>query len=210
MEIVKIVVGAYAANCYILYCKESLEGIVIDPGAQADDIIKVIEDRDISIKYIVLTHGHGDHIGGVEKLKNTFFIPVLAHKEEDIILTQSSKNLSYMMPGGKIEISSDKYIEEGYTIEFGLHRAEVIHTPGHSPGGICIKAGDYLFTGDTLFKRSIGRTDLYAGSYEVLISSIREKLLNLDDATIVLPGHGEESTIGSERLYNEFLIGRSL
>jgi len=205
LEIIKLVLGDYAANCYIIFCNETRQGIVIDPGAEAESIMRVIENNDLKVKYIVLTHGHGDHIGAVSDLKESLDIPVLAHKEEKGLLEDTKKNLSYMMSVGSKEISPDICLNEGDTIEFGSLKASIIHIPGHSPGGICLKINEYLITGDSLFKNSIGRTDLFGGSYEKLIGSIKEKLLNLDDDTIVLPGHGDSSTIGNERLFNEFL-----
>lgn len=205
MEIIKLVVGDYAANCYIVFCKETKEGIIVDPGDESNRIIKSIEDNNLNIKYIVLTHGHGDHIGGVKELKKLLKVPVLIHEDEVDLLANADKNLSYRMSIGSVEINPDETLRDNSVIEFGKQRALVIHTPGHSPGGICIKINNQLITGDTLFKNSIGRTDLYSGDFDSIIKSIKSKILNLGDDIVILPGHGDLSTIGNEKIYNRFL-----
>lgn len=205
MNIYRIPAGIYAVNCYIVYSEDSKAGIVVDPGGSTDEIINFIEENKIDLKYIVLTHGHGDHIGGVKDLKDKYNIPVLIHKEDKEMLENASLNLSSSMAFGSIEIIPDETLGDDDTIKFGELEAIVLHTPGHTKGGICLKIESYLISGDTLFKGSIGRTDLYGGDYETLISSIRRKLLVLDDEIIVLPGHGQSSTIKNERLSNPFL-----
>lgn len=205
MKILRIPAGIYAANCYIIFSQDSKAGIIVDPGGDTDDLIKVINDNNIELKYIVLTHGHGDHIGGVAELKSKFNIPLLIHAADSELLKDGNKNLSNIMGVGSVELIPDKTIKDGDEILFGELKAIVIHTPGHTKGGICLKINDQLISGDTLFKGSIGRTDLLGGSYEELIDSIKNKLLILPGETIVLPGHGQPSTIKVEKASNPFL-----
>lgn len=205
MNIYRIPAGVYAANCYVIFSDKTNAGIIVDPGGDIEDIVKVIADNNINLKYIVLTHGHGDHIGGVSELKDRFNIPLLVHEDDVEMLSDGGKNLSINMVMGSIELIPDRILKDGETIEFGDLEALVIHTPGHTKGGICLKINDHLITGDTLFKGSIGRTDLLGGDYEALLNSIRTKLLVLPDDTIVLPGHGQQSTIKAEKVSNPFL-----
>lgn len=205
MEIKRVPAGVYAANCYIVFSNDTKKGIVVDPGGDADDILAIIKDSDLDIEYIVLTHGHGDHIGGVNEIKNSLNVPVLAHSGDLDLLVDGSKNYSSLMTFGTVELRPDKLVNDGDFIEFGELKAKVIHTPGHTRGGICLLIDNYLFTGDTLFQRSIGRTDLVGGDYDTLIESIKNKLLVLPDETIVLPGHGPQTSIKRERNSNPFL-----
>ncbi|MBC8590421.1 MBL fold metallo-hydrolase [Wansuia hejianensis] len=205
MKIQRIPAGIYAANCYIIYCHNTKEGIIVDPGGDADTIIENIKNNKIEIKYIVLTHGHGDHIGAVKELKDELDVPLLAHEDEQELLKNPNINLSATMAMGAIELEPDILLKDKDIIEFGNLKGEVIHTPGHTRGGICLKLDDYLISGDTLFKGSIGRTDLLGGNYKDLMDSIKNKILILDENTIVLPGHGQSSTILDEKLYNPFL-----
>ncbi|MEW8973347.1 MAG: MBL fold metallo-hydrolase [Tissierellaceae bacterium] len=205
MEFIRIPAGVYAANCYIIYSEIAREGIVVDPGGDAEIILGKIDENKLSIKYIVLTHGHGDHMGGVIELNKSLNVPVLVHEADKELMEDGNKNMSVIMSFGSLEFSPDVLLKDGDVIEFGDLNAEVIHTPGHTKGCICLKIQDHLFTGDTLFKGSIGRTDLFSGDYDTIISSIREKILPLDDNIIVLPGHGASSTIGEEKKYNPYL-----
>lgn len=205
MRILRIPAGVYAANCYVVYSEETKKAIVVDPGGDVDDILKVVKDNGLDVLYIILTHGHGDHIGGVNELRPNLKAPVLIHEGDLELLTDGSKNLSSMMATGSIEINPDKFVKDGDIIEFGELRAKVIHTPGHTLGGICLLIGNYLISGDTLFQGSIGRTDLLGGDYEIIIKSIKNKLLTLCEDTIVLPGHGGETSIKREKLSNPFL-----
>ncbi|NLC03701.1 MAG: MBL fold metallo-hydrolase [Tissierellia bacterium] len=197
--------GIYAANCYIVYSENTKDGIIVDPGGDSDEILDVINERDINIDYIILTHGHGDHIGGVISLINKLKVPLLIHEEDVDMISDANMNLSNIMPSGPVELKPDRLLKDGDIIKFGDLEAEIIHTPGHTKGGISIKIGDNLITGDTLFQGSIGRTDLIGGDYDTIISSIKEKLLIFPDYTIVWPGHGAESTVGSEKRNNPFL-----
>ncbi len=205
MKILRIPAGIYAANCYIIYPEDKKEGIVLDPGGDVEDIIAAIDSNDLNIKYIILTHGHADHIGGVKGLKNKLGVPVMIHEKDRELLVDGDKNLSSVMAMATVEIEPDVLLKDGDKIEFGGLTAEVIHTPGHTSGGICLKIGDNLFTGDTLFAGSIGRTDFLGGSYEEIIKSIKEKLVIYPDNTQVYPGHGPSSTIKNEKSSNPFL-----
>lgn len=205
MKVLRIITGDYQANCYIAYCKETLEGIIIDPGAEPEKILDLVEKNRIDIKFIVLTHGHGDHIGGVERIKEELGLGLYIHEDDKELLEDSSKNLSNIMSVGAVQLEADKLIKDGDILEFGHQKAQVIHTPGHTRGGICLKIGEHLFTGDTLFKGSVGRSDLYGGDHVTLINSIKNKLLVLNGHMKVWPGHGDASTINEEKLYNPYL-----
>lgn len=205
MEFIRIPAGIYAANCYILYSKNTKEGIVLDPGGSVEDILEKIKENDLKINYILLTHGHADHIGGVEELKKNLNVDVLIHKDDREMLEKPEINLSASMAMGPISIRADKLIEEGDIIEFGDVKGEVIHTPGHTKGGISIKFEEYLVTGDTLFNGSIGRSDLIGGSHTDIMNSIKEKIMALDSELIILPGHGVPSTLLEQKKSNPFL-----
>lgn len=205
MQVLRIPAGIYAANCYLVYDEQAKEGIVIDPGGDVDDIISKIEELGLMIKYIVLTHGHGDHIAGVEELKAHTKAEVAIHKEDEPLIKDGTKNLSSMMAMGTVEFAPDILLEEGDKLTFGNLEAYVIHTPGHTPGGICLKIEDNLFSGDTLFAGSIGRTDFEYSSFEDIMYSIKQKLLTLPDETKVYPGHGPATTLKMEKQTNPFI-----
>ena len=205
MKVIRIPAGIYAANCYIIYSETTKDGIIVDPGGDADIILKTIEENNLNVIHIVLTHGHGDHIGGVIDLLNVLKVSLLVHEDDVKMISDSKMNLSNIMPIGAVELNPDKVLKHGDIIKFGDLEAEIIHTPGHTLGGICIKIEDNLITGDTLFQGSIGRTDLEGGDYDTIIRSIKENLLLLPDNTIVWPGHGVQTTIGNEKRNNPFL-----
>ncbi len=186
--VIRLMVGPLMANCYIVGCKETSEAVVIDPGGDVPRIVSTLVDRGLKVKAILNTHGHWDHTDGNGELKRITGAPVLIHPADAPALSEGP----------------DGYLEEGGEIRFGTFRLEVLHTPGHSPGGVCLLGSGAVFTGDTLFAGSIGRTDLPGGSYERLIESVRRRLFVLDDETRVYPGHGDPSTIGREKRYNPF------
>jgi glyoxylase-like metal-dependent hydrolase (beta-lactamase superfamily II) len=195
-------VGPLRTNCYLASDKNSGKAVVIDPGFPENRIQEQIKNDGIFPLYTINTHGHADHISG-----NSFFgLPVLIFESETDFLTDPRLNLSFLYRG-KVEPPGDiKILTDGDIIEVGAVSFEVIHTPGHTPGGICLRFQDILFSGDTLFFEGIGRSDCPGGNQEELISSIKNKLMILPDNTKVYPGHGPETTIGHERLMNPFLV----
>ncbi|MCM8780057.1 MAG: MBL fold metallo-hydrolase [Candidatus Omnitrophica bacterium] len=203
----KIVVGALEVNCYILGDEFSRKAILIDPGADVEKISALLKKANLRPQIIINTHGHFDHIGS----DNAWNIPIYIHKDDAELLSNAEKNFSAWM-GAPFKISSSnvKFLKDKDWIEVGEIGLEVMHTPGHTPGGICLLLRRHspmiIFTGDTLFKGSIGRTDIAGASEELLLNSIKDKVLNLSDETIVCPGHGPESNIGIERWQNPFLI----
>lgn len=205
MIIEKLSSGVYGANCYIIASESTKDGIIIDPADNTKGLMELIEKKNLNIRYIILTHGHGDHIGGIRELKESTNSEILIHKEDKEMLENKDLNLSSQMPMVMVEIKPDRVLEDGEIIDFGDIKAEIIHTPGHTKGCISIKIDNNIFTGDTLFKGSIGRTDLYGGSYDNIIASIKDKLMTYDDEIKVYPGHGPMSTIGYERNTNPFL-----
>jgi len=209
------VVGFAAANCYVVGCRETMEGVVIDPGTTGTDDTAEVADEirrlGLHIKYILNTHGHPDHISGNDYLKVAVGGEVLIHQLDAMKLTDPMRNASRML-GMDIHVSPpDDLLKDGDTVAFGNLSLLVTHTPGHTSGGVVFVGDGFVFTGDTLFSRSIGRSDLPDSSeagtvaYDVLLQSIREKLLILPDETVVLSGHGPATTIGDERALNPFL-----
>ncbi len=198
--------GGIGANCYIIGCEETKEGAVIDPGGGASTILKMIEELGLNIKYIINTHGHVDHIGANAKVKEATGADILIHEKDAQMLTSSVANFSMLMGQRITSPAAAWLLKDGDRITIGTTiELEVIHTPGHTPGGICLKTGNILFSGDTLFNSSIGRTDFPGGSYKTLINAIKERLMVLDDQVTVYPGHMQPTTIGWERSHNPFL-----
>lgn len=205
MFLERIPAGVYAVNCYVVGDDKTNNAAVIDPGGDVDDIIKVLEDNDLELKYIILTHAHGDHIGGLEELRQKTGAPVYMHKNDLYMLKDSKINLSSSIGGIVIETEPDHFVNDGDVLDLGDLKLNIIHTPGHTQGGICIQVGNVVFSGDTLFANSIGRSDLDGGNHEQLIASIKNKLLVLDEELTVLPGHGPATTIRIEKTTNPFL-----
>ena len=205
MFLEKIPAGILSVNCYLVGDDKSGKAAVIDPGGDSDKIIRVLEDNGFQLEYIILTHAHGDHIGGVSELQDITNAPLYIHQDDLYILKDKKKNYSSHMAMPEVEISTDNLLKDGDTLPLGDEVLKIIHTPGHSPGGICILVDNLLFTGDTLFSNSIGRTDLEGGDYDQLIQSIKSKLFVLDEEILVLPGHGPASRIGIEKLTNRYI-----
>lgn len=199
-------VGAMEANCYLIGCEETKEGAVVDPGAEGQRILKKAGGLGLKIRYIILTHGHVDHIGALAEVQQATGAEVLIHAGDADMLTNSHKNLSAYVGPMLTFKEADRLLQDGDTIKVGNITIDVIHTPGHTKGGICLKCGpDVIITGDTLFAGSVGRSDFPGGSHTQLIASIKNKLLKFPPDTRVCPGHGPESTIGEEKRYNPFL-----
>jgi len=201
MEIIMRTVGILAANCYILRNQD--EAVVIDPGGNPELIIPLIGKRKLA--YIINTHGHYDHIAGNNPLKAHYDTKLLVSEEDYQMLFNPQMNLSIMVGSPFISMAPDVLLHDGDRIEFDNQTFEVLLTPGHTKGSICIKAGKHLFSGDTLFYHSVGRTDLPTGSIDELKRSILTRLYTLPDDTKVYTGHGEDTTIGEEKRYNEFV-----
>jgi hydroxyacylglutathione hydrolase len=206
MHIETIVVGMFATNCYLLTDPQTSQAVLIDPGAEADRVIKKVEDKQIKLQYIVNTHCHIDHACEVAQVQKYFNVPFYIHEEEAPLLKMLPEQGRLFGLVVKDTPTVTAYIKDGEVLQFGNMKGRVLHTPGHSPGGISINFDNHLFVGDCLFMDSIGRTDLYRGDYDQLIHSIKTKLLTFDDSVTVYPGHGPSTTIGREKALNPFLI----
>ncbi|ABR48509.1 beta-lactamase domain protein [Alkaliphilus metalliredigens QYMF] len=205
MFLEKIAAGVFGVNCYVISDDETGKAAVVDPGGDADKILELIKDNQFELTHILLTHGHGDHIGAVNELHEKTKAPVYVHEDDLYILKDANINYSARMGGPVVTIDTDVFLKDGEVLTIGNLKLHVLHTPGHSPGGVCIRGEGVVFTGDTLFANSIGRSDLEGGNYDQLIASIQSKLMTLDDELTVLPGHGPASTIGIERMTNPYI-----
>lgn len=194
----------FGTNTYLVWEIKSREAILIDPGAPSKKILSYVDTNNITIKAIVNTHGHADHIGGNAYFHDSWNVPVMIHAADAEKLTDPELNLSSFMGKAVISPAADRLLEEGDRIKLGKKELEVIYTPGHTKGGICLVFDLLLFSGDTLFRGSIGRTDFPDGDYDTLINSIKNKLYKLPDQTMVLPGHMESTKIGLEKRENPF------
>lgn len=195
--------GIFDSNSYVVW--EGNEGVVIDVGVSDEIIMKFINENKIAIKYIILTHGHFDHVYYAFKLKEKTGAKVLIHKDDNDMLPKPEWNGTRFF-GDPVSFDlADETVDDKDTITVGNLKFEVLHTPGHSMGSMCLKVENRLFSGDTLFRLSCGRTDLLGGNQEDLDNSFREKILTLDDNILVYPGHGESTTIGFERFSNPYV-----
>ncbi|HRY12191.1 MAG TPA: MBL fold metallo-hydrolase [Syntrophomonadaceae bacterium] len=206
MILMGLEISSMGVNCYIVGCEETREVAVIDPGGNARAILNMLKENDLKAVYIINTHGHIDHIGANKGVKDATGAQILIHEADAKMLVNSASNLSFLMGSGVTSPAADRLLKDGDKIKIGnTVELDVIHTPGHSPGGVCLKTDDIIFVGDTLFQGSIGRTDFPGGSYNQLIQNIKNKLLCYDDDVIAYPGHGPATTIGFERKHNPFL-----
>ncbi|MBI4302249.1 MAG: MBL fold metallo-hydrolase [Chloroflexi bacterium] len=205
MVVGALVVGPFASNCYIVGSRATKEGLIIDPGAEAEAIIQEVTKLGLTIKTIVATHGHIDHVGAVGPIKEATGAIFAMHADDIEIMTGHSRRGSMFSSSWPSPPTPDLRLAEGDAINIGDLHFTVIHTPGHTPGGICLLGDGLIFTGDTLFQSSIGRYDMPGGDGALLVENIQSKLMVLSDDTLVLPGHGPETTIGQERQWNPFL-----
>jgi len=196
-------VGPLYTNCFIIGCDDTKEAAVVDPGGDSDKILMSLADDKLTLKYILNTHGHFDHVAGNKMLKEATGAKILIHEEDATLLTTPSMGLS----ADNLQ-AADEFMKDGDKITFGNITLEVIHTPGHSLGGVSLYTDGHVFVGDTLFAGSIGRTDFPGGSYDTLIDSVKDRLFPLGDEVMVYSGHTAETTIGNEKKYNPFFVGQ--
>lgn len=204
MIIKELVVGPIMANCFILGCEETKEAAVIDPGDEADRILLSLAESSLKATHLINTHGHFDHVGANKKMKDSTGASIVIHEGDAPMLDHLSSSAAAWGMSAVNSPPPDRTVDDGDTIVFGNITLKVLHTPGHSPGGISLFTEGQVFVGDTLFSSSIGRTDLPGGDYETLISSVKNKLFTLDDDVRVFCGHGPSTTIGREKRSNPF------
>ena len=199
-----LTVGDLATNCYVVGCEDTLEAIVIDPGGDADRILAQVRALNLRVTRIVDTHGHFDHTLANGAVKAATGAPVAIHQADADMLTNPLKSFAFWAGSLKPGAPADSLLKDGDVVQFGHQELKVLHTPGHSPGSISLACPGLVFTGDALFQGSIGRTDFPGGSYDVLLRSIRTRLLTLPDETVAYTGHGPATTIGEERRSNPY------
>jgi glyoxylase-like metal-dependent hydrolase (beta-lactamase superfamily II) len=200
------VVGPWRANCYIVVSENNSEGLVIDPGDNPQAILEAIHQNHWKIKWLVATHGHIDHIGAIGHLNAVLNAPVAIH-QQDASALQGDSRFFWGEPFGP-PLKADRLLAEGDIIKVAEMRFQVINTPGHTLGGVCLYGHGILFTGDSLFRNSIGSSNIGTGTRPQLIKSIIEKLLALPPETVIYPGHGSTTTIGDEKLHNPYLYSK--
>jgi glyoxylase-like metal-dependent hydrolase (beta-lactamase superfamily II) len=203
MKLLTLPLGDYQTNCYILF-DSTQEAIIIDPGFEANKIIALLQSHDLSIKYIIITHGHGDHIGAIPELKRHYPEAKVVISDQDAYRLGNPRLSLLSMMGSQAIIEADQTVKDGDYITMGSLKLKVIATPGHTEGGISLLIDNCVFVGDTLFQGDIGRTDLSGGDFETLENSIRHKLYTLPDYTIVYPGHGPATSIAFEKSNNSY------
>lgn len=207
VKVEKIVMGMYQTNCYYAYLEDSKDIIVVDPADSGEYLFDLFTEKGFKVSAILLTHGHFDHIYGVKALKELSGAKVYAFSDENRLLSDEDLNCSVSLSGRSVRLEADTLLSDGEMITLAGMDISVIHTPGHTEGSASfyIKEEGLLFSGDTLFSGSVGRSDLPTGNGRTLINSIKDKLMVLPPDVRVFPGHGDETTIGFERKYNPFL-----
>jgi hydroxyacylglutathione hydrolase len=209
MILERLTVGPFQENCYVIGDEQSGEGTIVDPGDEAARIALAVEQTSLDIGRILITHAHIDHVGAVAALVDEYACPVLMHAEAEPMLRQlPTQAMTMGLRFGKVP-AVDRYIEDEEVLEVGGLRLESLYTPGHAPGHLAfyLESEGLVLSGDALFAGSVGRTDLFGGDMNLLMRSINERLMTLPDETMVLPGHGPQTTIGDERNHNSFLMG---
>ena len=206
MKVEKFVIGMIQTNCYLVQNEESKECFLVDPAICPEELVSHIKSEGLELKAILLTHGHFDHIMGIDGFVDEFHVPVYVYEEDADAMTDPKLNQSSVYTGG-YTYEGARSIREGQILKLAGYDFEVFHTPGHTKGGCCyyVRSEDVLFSGDTLFQNSIGRTDFPGGSMSDLVRAVKEKLMVLPDETLVYPGHMGETTIGHEKTHNPFL-----
>ena len=205
MKLTKLNQGVFKVNNYILFDEETKDAVLIDAGGNFVETKAAIDELGANLKYLLNTHSHMDHIAGDEEIQRNYGIPIYMHKDDEVLLKAFKESLRmFDMPDYELP-KSVTFINDGQVFQLGNKEIKTIHTPGHTKGGVSYLIDDMLFSGDTLFFESIGRTDLYGGNYNQLISSVKDKLFVLPDNTKVYPGHGIESTIGHEKENNAYV-----
>jgi len=206
MKIQTLVVGQLGVNCYLVIDEPTNSAAIIDPGDDPGEIEAAVRAAGVEVKHILFTHGHPDHIFAAGELQQNIDVDALVH-EADVSQFGAYPDLVMMFydAGRYIEPRLGRFLNDGDVIKLGETELKVVHTPGHTPGGLCFVSGKVAFTGDTLFARGVGRTDLLGGSFDQLTFSIHSKLLTLPDDTVIYPGHGPSSTIGTEKSENTLL-----
>ena len=202
MLVERLVVGMLQSNCYLVACEDTKEAIIIDPGGDAPLILDRVKELGLTVKYIVNTHGHIDHIAANRPVKEGTGAQLAIHRDDAEWLVTDQGAYARMLGVSSPGPAADILLEEGDEIAFGSERLEVIHTPGHSLGGISLVGDRVVFCGDTLFAMGVGRVDLPGGSWETLMNSIKTRLFTMPDDTVAYTGHGPETTIGRERQFN--------
>ncbi len=200
-----LLVGPLGVNCYIVGDEQTREAIVIDPGGNASEILNVLQQQRLKLVAVVVTHAHFDHILALNEIRAAMHAPLWMHADEAPILAHAQEAGAMWGMHVNQPAPAERLLQEGDTVSAGAIMLKVLHTPGHTPGGICLVEDKKVFVGDTLFQGSIGRTDFPGGDYATLMQSIRDKLLPLPDDTIVYPGHGATTTIGEEKQLNPFV-----
>lgn len=205
MKVLQLEVGSLGTNCYIAFCENTKKAVVIDPGGDAARILALVNREGLAVEAIINTHGHADHVLANVKVQEGTGAPIWIHSADADMLGSGSRNLSAYMGASTACGAADRLLADGEVLTIGDFTLKVLHTPGHTPGGISLLGDKAVFVGDTLFAESIGRTDFPGGSYSQLIQSIKTKLMVLDDDVKAFPGHGPATTIGWERRQNPFI-----
>ena len=205
MKYESLIVGLLETNCYLVYCPESLECAIVDPGADEGRIFQIVTRKGLKPTILLNTHGHVDHIGANRAVKEKYNIPLCIHAGDREMLEKIQQSGLSIFLAAVDSPPPDRLLEEGDEIKIGKNSLKVFHTPGHSPGSVCFLGDGFLLSGDTLFFGGVGRTDLPGGSWQEMESSIKNKILILPEDTIVLTGHGPATTVAQEKNSNPFI-----